>query len=86
MPVTFDAENYNMSHPRRGTAVIFCHENFDNMDRRVGTHLDANRLDEVYKLLGFEVQIYYDLTYVEILNVLSVCKFALFNYFSLKEI
>lgn len=55
---------YKMDYKRRGKAVIFCHEKFDErlqFNRRKGAEFDAARLDEAFKYLGFEVELHHDL-------------------------
>ncbi|GLH03852.1 Caspase [Gryllus bimaculatus] len=55
---------YNMSHRRRGTAVIFNHYYFsiNGFKARVGTNVDRDKLKEALKHLGFDVKVYNDLT------------------------
>ena len=56
--------HYDMSHKKRGMALIFNHENFDEstgMSKRVGTNKDAGDLKNVLDTLGFEVTIHHNL-------------------------
>lgn len=63
MPSERDDMFYNMTHKRRGLAVIFNHENFeiDKLRSRTGTLIDAKNLERVLTNLGFEVVLYHDL-------------------------
>ncbi|XP_070545462.1 caspase-6-like [Ptychodera flava] len=65
---------YNMNHTRRGLALIFNHEKFDwcfGQKRRVGTKVDADKLSERLKELGFEVNLHDDLTVVGVREVIK---------------
>jgi len=63
MPVPLQSLEYNMDHVRRGHAIIFNHEEFrmDNTPPRVGSKLDAVRLQQTLEGLGFTVQTFHDL-------------------------
>lgn len=72
MVVKKDAICYNMNHPNRGRCVIFNHEKFDmDLDTRIGTDIDANRIETVFSELGFEVTKKDDLTFAEIKQMLN---------------
>lgn len=63
MPVGSSALYYNMSHKKRGTAIIFDHEEFDrslNAKKRRGTKVDSKKLFECLRELGFDVKVFYD--------------------------
>ena len=59
---------YDMNHKKRGKALIFNHENFDestgmsgNALTRAGTNIDASDLEKVLNTRGFDVTIHKDL-------------------------
>jgi caspase-like apoptosis-related cysteine protease len=79
MPVERDAEEYNMTHKRRGKAVIFNHDTFSSVPSRAGSQLDVQNLEISYKALGFEVTTYSNLSHTEITKVVHSCKY-LKNY------
>lgn len=68
MPVERDAENYNMSHPRRGRAIIINNDMFDNnfVTPRTGSHVDVLKLENVFSDLEFEVTVFDNKTFQEI--------------------
>lgn len=66
-----DAEEYNMSHPRRGVALIFNHQFFDRLSARSGSSKDCYNLSDQLRLLGFEIQIHNDLSYSQLSGVLN---------------
>lgn len=68
MPVERDAEEYNMSHPRRGRAIIINNDTFENnfATPRTGSHVDVFNLEKAFSALGFEVTVYDNYTYQEI--------------------
>jgi caspase-like apoptosis-related cysteine protease len=71
MPVHRDSEIYNMSHPKRGRAVIFNHENFHSsldLGRRYGTERDKVNLKATLSALGFEVITYDDLSFTDLIR------------------
>lgn len=76
MPVEKESEEYNMSHPRRGKAIIFNHEIFNDKDvpAREGSKVDSVKLQETFKLLGFEPEVYDDLTADKIKIIINNCK------------
>ncbi|XP_073978810.1 caspase-1-like isoform X2 [Rhodnius prolixus] len=61
MPVRRDSEEYNMSHPRRGLAIIFNNEEFRSEPTRKGSDYDVSALQNTYQLLGFEVEVHNNL-------------------------
>ncbi|XP_050517770.1 caspase-1-like isoform X1 [Diabrotica virgifera virgifera] len=63
MPVHKNSPYYNMDHPKRGMALIFNHEFFDDEDllTRRGTNEDCRNLKECLIALGFDVQVFKDL-------------------------
>lgn len=68
MPVARAAGQYNMSHRRRGLALIFNNEVFsqEGLKKRTGTNVDADNLKATLENLLFEVKIFPDLTFDEI--------------------
>ena len=73
MPINQD-HWYNMNHSRRGIAVIFNHEKFDEhlgLSVRNGTDVDQDNLLMTLQQLDFEVKVYKDLPYKEIENILE---------------
>ena len=76
MPVEEYAEEYNMNHSRRGKAVIFNHDAFEDQSlRRIGSAADVSVLKETYGALGFEVVVYENLRFADIQNAVAECKF-----------
>ncbi|XP_072400038.1 caspase-1-like [Diabrotica undecimpunctata] len=63
MPVHKYSAYYNMEHPKRGMALIFNHEFFDDekLPTRKGTGEDCQNLKECLIALGFYVQVFKDL-------------------------
>ncbi|XP_068084304.1 uncharacterized protein [Anabrus simplex] len=63
---------YNMDHCERGFAIIFDHEVFEshNLQKRVGSNLDASSLQKVFLMFNFKTQIYSNLKSYEIHHVL----------------
>ena len=56
---------YNMSHPRRGVALIFNNKTFEpetEMPERRGTDVDAARLVGLFESLGFKPHMHNDFT------------------------
>jgi len=83
MPVEKDAENYNMSHKRRGIALIFNHKNFDprlGLKIRNGTDADRDNLRMTLRQLDFDVKVFDDLPLREIVSQIH------YEHFSLKFI
>lgn len=62
-----NATLYNMTHKRRGRALIFNHETFqvpeENLPTRKGTDEDAKSMKESLENLNFDVETYKDLKY-----------------------
>jgi caspase-like apoptosis-related cysteine protease len=60
MPVDRYSEYYNMNHKRRGMAIIFNHEYFDDLllESRDGTNFDRDKLEHTLKGLGFKVEVH----------------------------
>lgn len=56
---------YDMTHRHRGVAMIFNHENFTSIEKskRRGTDKDRDRLKGVLAKIGFEVQVFDDLSF-----------------------
>jgi caspase-like apoptosis-related cysteine protease len=71
MPVERGPGYYKMNHNRRGMAIIFNHEDFDNpsLKRRFGTNVDRDNLKHTLNGLGFEVTVYNDLKTEELMNI-----------------
>ncbi len=59
-PVHKKSEVYNMSHRRRGVALLFNHLNFVKLKRRDGTNEDRNNLRQTLGDLHFEVRVFDD--------------------------
>ncbi|XP_070545562.1 caspase-7-like [Ptychodera flava] len=63
---------YHMSHRSRGRAIIINIEHFNNnMESRRGTGVDADNLRHTFSKLGFVVDIYNDLSVLEINDLLQ---------------
>lgn len=62
-----------MGHKKRGVALIFNHETFDDVEnkKREGTDKDQERLEKMLNHLQFEVRCYKDLKYGKLMNVLK---------------
>lgn len=73
MPVMKRSTHYNMSHPRRGVALIFNHENFivPDLKSRAGTQTDAQCFAERLQHLSFDVEVYNDLSYKDLQRVIE---------------
>lgn len=61
---------YKMDHPRRGLAIIFNHEIFDNshLKVRLGTQIDNDCLTEELLILGFHVKSFQNLSFVQLID------------------
>ncbi|ENN70927.1 hypothetical protein D910_05588 [Dendroctonus ponderosae] len=70
MPVPKYATHYKMDHKKRGVALIFNHEMFEcfGLKSRAGTNEDCRNLSDSLRYLGFDVQIFKDLSYMELEN------------------
>lgn len=68
---------YNMNHTKRGIALIFNHESFDDIDwaERIGTQADCQNLRKTFIALNFEVRIHNDRTKSEMKNILQKGEF-----------
>ncbi|XP_057336115.1 caspase-1-like [Microplitis mediator] len=67
------ASHYNMSHAKRGFAIIFNHETFNvsHLKARTGTNVDCENLVSTLKLLQFDVFHYHNLNHRDILKQLE---------------
>ncbi|KAH8403255.1 hypothetical protein KR222_008988, partial [Zaprionus bogoriensis] len=67
------APEYNMRHRRRGLALIFGHEKFLNssLERRTETATDMQNLERELAALGFEVRLYKDLRYSQLMHCIN---------------
>lgn len=64
-----DLLHYKMTHPRRGTAVIFNHYEFTcGLQKRDGTEKDKHKLRSVLEDLKFDVVVHEDLTLAEVFD------------------
>jgi caspase-like apoptosis-related cysteine protease len=62
MPVERDSDCYNMSHKKRGMAIIFNNAIFDDPELNLdGTEDDRDNLKNTMQYLGFDVTVYNDL-------------------------
>jgi hypothetical protein len=64
-PIEADADEYNMEHDKRGKAIIFNHEKYEDYLRipeRTGTKIDKLCLKQRLEKLKFEVDIFDDLS------------------------
>ncbi|KAL1518240.1 hypothetical protein ABEB36_001892 [Hypothenemus hampei] len=68
MPVPKYATHYKMDHQKRGIALIFNHESFEcgGLRSRSGTNEDCKNFKDCLKSLGFDVQVFKDLNYMEL--------------------
>lgn len=76
MPVGKNELEYNMNHPKTGYAIIFNHEEFAMEDTppRLGSKMDASRLEKILVALGFCVQVCHDLDSDKIKTAISECE------------
>lgn len=77
-----DSMDYNMCHANRGMCLIFDNENFapsrgiGNYPPRIGSHVDAANLSNIFTFLGFDVHIFKDKTASQIrLTLKSVAEY-----------
>src|SRR5688572_12551609 len=66
-----------MAAQRRGTCVVFNHENFDrpSLSRREGSHHDVKAIRDTFSKLGFEVDTQNDLTREQLMDhVETICQ------------
>lgn len=68
MSTDYYEENYNMNHQKRGSALIFVHENFksEKIQKRLNATKDCEDLQKSLKQLDFDVSIYKDYTFNQI--------------------
>ncbi|XP_006862096.1 PREDICTED: caspase-10 [Chrysochloris asiatica] len=69
-----EANAYRMDRKHRGHCVIVSNHNFTSLSARPGTDKDAESLKHVFQWLGFEVQVYYDKTKVDMEEMLQEYK------------
>ncbi|RZF45855.1 hypothetical protein LSTR_LSTR010811 [Laodelphax striatellus] len=65
------ARVYNMSHNKRGRALIFNHEEFRDMPPRDGSGIDVKRLESAFTSLDFQVDVYQDLPVEKLKEVIN---------------
>lgn len=84
MPVPKYATHFKMDHKKRGIALIFNHETFEcgGLKSRSGTNEDCNNLRDCLAWLGFDVQVFKDLNYMDLEYQIRQGKY-LFNRFIL---
>ncbi|XP_043476822.1 caspase-1-like [Leptopilina heterotoma] len=72
-PTKKNAMYYNMKHPKRGSALIFNHDLFTNkkLPQRMEAKIDCEILSNILKSLDFEIKIYDNLNYKEIVKTLE---------------
>jgi hypothetical protein len=73
---------YDSSHANIGKALIFNQRDFNDKSTRKGTNKDAADLETVFRDLGFDVAVFRDLSYKEILNVLDLGSYFVTDIFS----
>ncbi|CAH1125256.1 unnamed protein product [Ceutorhynchus assimilis] len=68
MPTYKYSPYYKMDHKKRGIALIFNHENFEcgGLKSRSGTNEDCKNLKDCLTGLGFDVQVFKDLNYMDL--------------------
>lgn len=78
MPVMKRSTHYNMNHSRRGTALVFNHENFTvpDLKSRAGTQTDAQSFSDCLRNLGFDVEVYNDLNYKDLSRVIENSRYS----------
>lgn len=75
MPVDIASDRYNMNHRNRGKCIVFNHEYFDTgFENRVGSTVDAFRIEQTFQNLGFDVEILNDLEHAEVMETIGKCK------------
>lgn len=73
-PQCFSKLCYDMRHKNRGIAMIFNHRKFESfmgLKERFGTDQDRDRLAKSLSGIGFEVLIFNDLKYEQVLKELE---------------
>lgn len=81
--------HYNMTHSKRGIALIFNHEffNIGHLKPRCGTNIDCENLCNTLKTFGFEVNDFHNSNHRDIVKNLERGKLNLiYFYFLLKKI
>jgi caspase-like apoptosis-related cysteine protease len=75
MPVDWDANEYNMQHRRRGHAVIFNNDTFEDAryKPRKGSEFDVKNLRETFGSLHFDVKVHNNLECSAIKETISKC-------------
>ncbi|OXA60052.1 caspase-1 isoform X2 [Folsomia candida] len=78
MPVSKDDPNYNMNHPRRGKAIIFNFDRWDNtniphlgLSPRIGSEKDKKDLARCLQRLDFQVEEHDNLKHLQFWAVLE---------------
>ncbi|XP_046616148.1 caspase-1-like [Neodiprion virginianus] len=72
MPVSRESEQYNMSHAKKGTCLIFNHEKFaEKSYYREGSSIDAKRIEATFTKLGFNVVIRDNLKHSDVLDEIN---------------
>jgi caspase-like apoptosis-related cysteine protease len=73
MSVDRNSAYYNMNHKRRGMAIIFNNEYFDNhsLKRRNGTNVDRDNLESTMQHLGFKVAVHDNLGSKDIMKIVD---------------
>ena len=73
---------YNMTHPRRGYALVINVENFHddpkNEQKRIGSKIDVNTLDGAFGKLDFTVRKLLDFTEIQLRE--SITKYSQFDF------
>ncbi|XP_002737985.3 caspase-3-like, partial [Saccoglossus kowalevskii] len=60
-----------MEHPRRGCAIIINNKNFENMEQRNGTEVDAHSLKTTLDKLAFDVDEHTDLSKDDMVDIIK---------------
>jgi hypothetical protein len=77
-PIEADAGEYNMSHEKRGWAIILNHEKYSEelgIKERTGTNADKISLKQRFEKLKFDVDVYDDLTVSDIKKKLNESRY-----------
>lgn len=75
------ATHYKMDHERRGVALIFNQESFRpelGLKARAGTDKDCEALESSLKQIGFEVHVFKDLDYNDLITHVETCRCDVF--------
>lgn len=70
-PVWDVSDEYDTSHPCRGTMIIFNNEHFKIHSSRPGSSVDARNLYKTFTMLGFLVQCHHNQTKDQMINILK---------------